>query len=259
MEQEDTPMAEMLMIFPHESAVVMQRGIELGIVCSFFLVMHCTWLVCSNWLSDQYPDTLLRAFCLVRILCAVPRPYFWLRTRRLFMEARHQPTPQLVSKSLRDILAHPFITERGFFLFYYGWLVCIGSWVLGMSMEAEPTQFVLQLWRHIMFNFFSIAVHRIFCILLFYFLVQSDLERGILPDMLEKYTKKFVVSNGDDKISQICTDDAECSICLGSYVDGEEVRQLSCQHLFHRCCVDAWLLRHQNRCPLCLHIVGPQN
>merc|ERR1712232_1228259 len=76
-EREDSPMAEMFTLFPHESAVVMQRGIELGIFCSCLLVMHCTTLVLEFWNSEGHPDRLLRAICLTRIFCALPRPYFW--------------------------------------------------------------------------------------------------------------------------------------------------------------------------------------
>ncbi|KAB2001820.1 hypothetical protein ERO13_D11G021200v2 [Gossypium hirsutum] len=45
-------------------------------------------------------------------------------------------------------------------------------------------------------------------------------------------------------------DDAECCICLSSYDDGVELRELPCGHHFHCACVDKWL--HINAtCPLC--------
>jgi len=260
MEPEGSPMAEMFTLFPHESAVVMQRGIELGVVCSCLLVIHCIWLVLINWSSEQYPGALLRGFCLSRIVCAVPRPYFWLRTRKLFIEARYQPTPQLVTQRLLYIYAHPFTAERGLLLFYYGWLASITTFVCAVSLDADSTKFMQQLWRHILLNVVSIVFHRILCVLLFYFLIQSDFKRGILPDVLEKYTKRVALSTmGDHDPDQLLgSGDAECSICLGPYAQGDEVRKLNCGHLFHQRCVDVWLLGQQNRCPLCLHVVGPQ-
>ncbi|MCO5586177.1 hypothetical protein L7F22_040116 [Adiantum nelumboides] len=45
-------------------------------------------------------------------------------------------------------------------------------------------------------------------------------------------------------------EDAECCICLSTYEDGVELRELPCGHHFHCGCVDRWL--HMNStCPLC--------
>lgn len=251
-------MAEMFTLFPHESAVVMQRGIELGIFCSCLLVTHCSMLVMQFWPSDSYSDTILRSFCVARIVCAVPRPYFWFRTRKLFVEARYQPTPQLVTQRLLDIYAHPFGVERGLLLFYYGWLACITVVVCFLRLDTE-TIFAQQLWKHCLLNFVSIVFHRIICVLLFYYLMQSDFKRGIPIDILEKYTKRLLYARGSTNLQQrLGGGDMECSICFGQYADGEEIRKLHCSHHFHQRCVDIWLLGHQNRCPLCLYLVGPQ-
>ncbi|CAN4095253.1 unnamed protein product [Withania somnifera] len=45
-------------------------------------------------------------------------------------------------------------------------------------------------------------------------------------------------------------DDAECSICLSTYDDGDELRELPCGHLFHCTCIDKWLYMSAT-CPLC--------
>lgn len=252
-------MAEMFTLFPHESAVVMQRGIEMGIFCSCLLVMHCAALVLQFWQSEFFTDGVLRFFCVARILCALPRPYFWFRTRRLFVEARYQPTPQMVTQRLLDIYAHPFGIERGLLLFYYGWLACITMVVCFVRLEAEQSLFTLLLWRHCLLNFVSIVLHRIICVLLFYYLMHTDFKRGILPAVLEKYTHRIkFVSAGARRTASLGRGDMECTICFGSYSDGEEIRRLYCGHHFHQRCVDVWLLGHQNRCPLCLYVVGPQ-
>ncbi|KAG0039038.1 hypothetical protein BGZ82_009942 [Podila clonocystis] len=46
-----------------------------------------------------------------------------------------------------------------------------------------------------------------------------------------------------------CFDD-ECAICLNEFVDGDELRQMYCNHYFHRNCVDRWLVRNPF-CPKC--------
>lgn len=45
-------------------------------------------------------------------------------------------------------------------------------------------------------------------------------------------------------------DSTECSICLASVDVGNHVRELTCGHVFHRSCIDLWLLR-SSACPLC--------
>ena len=46
-------------------------------------------------------------------------------------------------------------------------------------------------------------------------------------------------------------DAAQCSICLGEFAEGEQVKALpQCGHCFHPECVDAWLLSRPS-CPLC--------
>jgi len=255
-------MVEMFTLFPHESARVMQRGIELGIVCSVVLVAHCIYLVNEHWTSDRYPDVVLRAICIARILCALPRPYFWFRTRKLFVEARLEPTPQLVTRRLLDIYAHPFGIERGLLLFYYGWLGIITVMVCLMQLDSENSAFTQKLWAHCLMNFVSIVLHRVLCVAMFYYLMKSDFKRGIPLEVLEKYSKRVqfrkALGTGNSSSQQSMVADAECSICFGVYTEGEELRQLRCGHQFHQRCVDVWLLRHQNRCPLCLLLVGPQ-
>ncbi|KAL5727639.1 hypothetical protein ACHQM5_000814 [Ranunculus cassubicifolius] len=45
-------------------------------------------------------------------------------------------------------------------------------------------------------------------------------------------------------------ENAECCICLSSYDDGTELRELPCSHHFHSACIDKWLYMNAT-CPLC--------
>lgn len=49
---------------------------------------------------------------------------------------------------------------------------------------------------------------------------------------------------------ELPAEDAECCICLCSYDDGVEIRELQCGHHFHCTCIDRWL-RMNSTCPLC--------
>ena len=46
--------------------------------------------------------------------------------------------------------------------------------------------------------------------------------------------------------------DDECSICLASYEDGDDLAVLPCSHLMHAECLMPWL-KQTNSCPLCRH------
>jgi hypothetical protein len=64
-------------------------------------------------------------------------------------------------------------------------------------------------------------------------------------------------SGGIIKVGALETDDEvrpgeRCLICLSSYETGEECRQLkTCGHMFHKECIDQWLITGRNSCPLC--------
>ncbi|XP_057496353.1 E3 ubiquitin-protein ligase At1g12760-like [Actinidia eriantha] len=48
----------------------------------------------------------------------------------------------------------------------------------------------------------------------------------------------------------LSAEDAECCICLCTYDDGTELRELPCRHHFHCSCIDKWLYMNAT-CPLC--------
>jgi len=53
-------------------------------------------------------------------------------------------------------------------------------------------------------------------------------------------------------------EDTECPICLHALNPGDSLRQLDvCGHMFHRSCIDLWLLRSCD-CPLCKRSVRSQ-
>lgn len=66
----------------------------------------------------------------------------------------------------------------------------------------------------------------------------------------------YEVSDGmastDYKQIHPCLLEERCQVCLTDYQEGEIVRKLaSCGHLYHQDCIDTWLLKGKNNCPLC--------
>lgn len=52
------------------------------------------------------------------------------------------------------------------------------------------------------------------------------------------------VKTGDKEL------DSDCAVCIDPYKAGDIVRMLPCRHVFHKTCVDPWLLEHRT-CPMC--------
>ncbi|KAH9473418.1 hypothetical protein Pst134EA_000491 [Puccinia striiformis f. sp. tritici] len=43
----------------------------------------------------------------------------------------------------------------------------------------------------------------------------------------------------------------KCLICLDEYLNEDSVQILSCKHMFHKHCVDQWLTKSSDSCPVC--------
>ncbi len=63
---------------------------------------------------------------------------------------------------------------------------------------------------------------------------------------------RLVIFNRDDPLFASCT---SCAICLESFEAAEEVRVMTCDHYFHRTCLDEWLVR-QPSCPTCISTIS---
>ena len=72
----------------------------------------------------------------------------------------------------------------------------------------------------------------------------SRLEEQLVTKKMEKNAKTF-------KKDIYNTD--ECSICLETFKEDENLIQLNCNHIFHLHCIDDWLQIQEN-CPVCRRI-----
>ncbi|XP_063852364.1 E3 ubiquitin-protein ligase RNF128-like isoform X2 [Scylla paramamosain] len=71
-----------------------------------------------------------------------------------------------------------------------------------------------------------------------------------LCNAAKKALAKIPVKNLKATDREVSLDGECCAVCIEHYEAGEAVRTLPCKHLFHRCCVDPWLLEHRT-CPMC--------
>ncbi|KAI3467170.1 hypothetical protein Pfo_023833 [Paulownia fortunei] len=81
-----------------------------------------------------------------------------------------------------------------------------------------------------------------------YLLCQSFFQHpyGImLPDYVDDFNVTCYKNVADSSES------AECAVCLCKIDEDDEVRELRCDHLFHRACLDRWLGYGHMTCPVC--------
>lgn len=252
--------AELLENYPHESAIVLQRGVEISIILGGFLAAHCASLAWQFPPCGDDPGLVLWALCVLRILSFVPRTQHGVRAHREVMCARCQPTPQLITKSLVEIRAP---SDTGFFrqqMMLYLWLAC--SFIAACALDifgCKHVQFPAQLRWHCLLNVLSLVLHKVLCVIIFVITTSSGGKRGIAPYALEECTRQLQFLPDDAAcMKALGLGEMDCSICLGGYEIGQDLRLLSCRHHFHKACVDTWLLQRRNHCPLCLSVVGGQ-
>ena len=240
-------MDDILLHFPHESAIVTLRSIELGAASSLLLVCHCAYICVrfSSSLADRL-DVFLLAAGALRLLLSLPRPLYWLRMHRMYREARYLPTPQHVSRRLQQLRLAPPGSEAALVVFFHAWL---GSMLLLLWLQPRASPFSAAMWGHLKMNLGAIAAVRVAVAGMFMWLQQLDFRRGVPADVLDSYTAlgAFCGAEGED-----------CAICYAAFEEGARVRTLACKHYYHASCVDEWLLQKQNRCPLCQRVVGPE-
>lgn len=75
-------------------------------------------------------------------------------------------------------------------------------------------------------------------------LFHSDETRNALV-LIPKNLLKRKLEKDDAYVGEVCC------ICLDSFIGGSTIRVLVCKHVFHRRCIDLWLLKYQNLCPVC--------
>jgi hypothetical protein len=255
---------EFLERFPHESAIVLQHSVQTSAILGTLLASHCVKLLLEfhSVLAAVSGEALLLGLLAARLLCILPRPYFWHQALRRIARARCEPTPQLIAEHLVAIRAPNSPLAKASQHLFYAWLVCTFAAACAVELqEYECTGLPASVRRHCFLTGLAMLAQKVVCIVSFILATRKPgLHRGLASEALEGCSQRLVFEpESAECLAQLGQDpgDMECSICLGAYSPGEELRKLKCGHHFHQCCLDSWLLEHQNKCPLCLSIVGP--
>jgi hypothetical protein len=63
--------------------------------------------------------------------------------------------------------------------------------------------------------------------------------------------KRKILSHKPDFYKKNREYPAECTVCLSQFKTRQQIRKLACEHVFHKQCIDKWLLSGHPCCPLC--------
>ena len=113
-----------------------------------------------------------------------------------------------------------------------------------------------QINSHRLYHIFSsLGFRRVDTVSIFDHIDGSDMESVKLTVSQDELNKipTFEYQNLSDEIKSF--NDA-CSICKMEYLPTDEIRHVKCNHIFHKECIDPWLLNENHKCPVCIEEVA---
>ncbi|XWS64117.1 hypothetical protein CRYUN_Cryun06bG0159300 [Craigia yunnanensis] len=73
-----------------------------------------------------------------------------------------------------------------------------------------------------------------------------------------KQLKHYYFEQDDEDNDDDEEEEVGCAVCLSKIEDDDEMRELRCNHLFHKVCLDRWLgYSHSKTCPICRTFLTP--
>eukprot|EP01012_Entosiphon_sulcatum_P056237 TRINITY_DN7960_c0_g1_i1.p1 TRINITY_DN7960_c0_g1~~TRINITY_DN7960_c0_g1_i1.p1 ORF type:complete len:274 (+),score=37.76 TRINITY_DN7960_c0_g1_i1:37-822(+) len=253
-------MQDLFVQYPVECAILMRRVLLIG--CGPFTVLaaHNALLLRRAWQDEPADErglefTALWAFSMLRLVAFVPRPFLWYCLLQMYNHARRLPSPQQIGEYLTAI-QHTWQVKVNMrltqFAYFYLTLTFLWTW---SAWDRYPTATLArQLFAHCCCSVLVMASYQLCAVFFFYRLLNADLDRGVSREVLEKHSCLTVFGEEPERDKEELEE--TCSICFHEYATGDTVRKLLCRHNFHARCIDHWLVKRKNLCPLCARPVG---
>ncbi|KAF8407894.1 hypothetical protein HHK36_007032 [Tetracentron sinense] len=101
------------------------------------------------------------------------------------------------------------------------------------------------------YSLLTITHFKLACNLLFHQSLANSFDRELPKNGEEVGIRRF-------KCKPELVQEVECAVCLCRIEEEEEIRELRCDHIFHRVCLDRWLGYRHTTCPLCRGSSAPR-
>lgn len=79
----------------------------------------------------------------------------------------------------------------------------------------------------------------------------ENAERFALVSQAQQPLELDQLDQTDDALARNEEDEPVCAVCLEGFEEGQRVRRLECNHMYHAPCLDPWLQQSSNCCPIC--------
>lgn len=139
-----------------------------------------------------------------------------------------------------DIYSEKF--KNSLIFFHFVWFVWGNYIIISATPNSGGVYVISLIILIIQYLGFCIKCLGVSCYCLFYDPPPEPLQN------LEHLTEALADSKAED-----------CSICLEGFGENKESRNLPCDHVFHRACIDKWLLEYNHNCPVCRRDLMEEN
>jgi hypothetical protein len=241
-------------------AANLKRAQQIGTIWAIPRVLTVVVVVIVSW--GQKCDRPLHIWLIV--LASQDTMRFPLRlnilreVRRL--EREHNVRSREFQEGLSSLIASKtFTIGRWCSHLVLGWYGCGIVWLFSSSDCQAKAPSVYRLTLALIIILFTFLGFNVICGLLYFILVViyrlwgvslGERPNAVGVDVSDGATEKSITKLPIVKFKEGKSANDLCSICLCDYEEGEELRQLPCNHDFHFHCVGDWL-KLSLRCPLC--------
>ncbi|KIW53589.1 hypothetical protein PV05_09146 [Exophiala xenobiotica] len=125
-------------------------------------------------------------------------------------------------------------------------LIVLIAWCTGWKRPPQPEPTIL-VYRHIIKEQRDTGVSKSFVDSIPLVKYKTVVRVARLDNATDEEANISVGGQVDKNVS---TKD-DCPVCVETFASSDEVRILSCGHIYHHRCIDPWLLRVSGTCPIC--------